>query len=156
MNFYRPLGKVMFSETSVCSQGGRVSLVPCPFWGLWGRVCGGYGMGGVGYPSAGHCCGRYASYWNAFLLNIFCVIITTRKRSLGQGNVFTPVCQSFCSQWPPKRAVRILLECILVFLYLLNHSLFFNAIWQPCITHSEEFILSWGNKKWHKKCPRIH
>ena len=41
-------------------------------------------------------------------------IITNRKRSLGPGNVFIPVCQSFCSQWPPKRAVRILLECILV------------------------------------------
>ena len=31
-------------------------------------------------------------------------IFTSRKRSLGQGNVFTPVCQSFCSQgrrvWP--------------------------------------------------------
>ena len=26
------------------------------------------------------------------------VCITARKRSLGQGNVFTPVCQSFCSQ----------------------------------------------------------
>ena len=24
--------------------------------------------------------------------------LTARKRSLGQGNVFTPVCQSFCSQ----------------------------------------------------------
>ena len=42
------------------------------------------------------------------------VMFTARKRSLGQGNVFTPVSQSFCSQWPPKRAVRILLECILV------------------------------------------
>ena len=26
------------------------------------------------------------------------VIFTVRKRSLGQGNVFTPVCQSFCSR----------------------------------------------------------
>ena len=32
--------------------------------------------------------GWYASYWNAFF--------TTHKWSLGQGNVFTPVCQSFC------------------------------------------------------------
>ena len=67
------------------------------------------------------------------------LVNTARKRSLGQGYVFTPVCQSFCSQWgvqprvdtpqadtPPspgqtapqadtpgrklKRAVRILLE----------------------------------------------
>ena len=29
------------------------------------------------------------------------VVFTTRKRSLGQGNVFTPVCQSFCSQGAP-------------------------------------------------------
>ena len=26
-------------------------------------------------------------------------IITARKRSLGQGNIFRSVCQSFCSQW---------------------------------------------------------
>ena len=25
-------------------------------------------------------------------------LITACKRSLGQGNVFTPICQSFCSQ----------------------------------------------------------
>ena len=70
-------------------------------------------------------------------------MFTARKRSLGQGNVFTPVSQSFCSQGgsaippdrhllarhlpeltPPgsacwdtvnKRAVRIPLECNLVY-----------------------------------------
>ena len=42
------------------------------------------------------------------------ILLPPAKGSLGQGNVFTPVCQSFCSQWPPKRAGRILLECILV------------------------------------------
>ena len=79
------------------------------------------------------------------------MIFTARKPSLGQGNVFTPICQSFCSQgectcartdtipgrhtpfgkYPPKqtplplgrhpfprrqlkRAIHILLECILV------------------------------------------
>ena len=31
--------------------------------------------------------GQYASYWNAFLYSLF----TAHKRSLGQGNVFTPV-----------------------------------------------------------------
>ena len=41
------------------------------------------------------------------------LLFTTCKRSLGQGDVFTPVCQSLCSQWPPKQAVRIQLECIL-------------------------------------------
>ena len=45
---------------------------------------------------------------------IYTLLITARKQSLAQGNAFTPVCQSFCSQWLPKRAVHILLECILV------------------------------------------
>ena len=42
-------------------------------------------------PPDGHCCGQYASYWNAFL---FRDVITARKQSLGQGNIFTPVCHS--------------------------------------------------------------
>ena len=70
----------------------------------------------------GHCCGWCASHWNAFLLSLKHhmsdtakrwaeadleilemgrgrrVFITTPKRRLGQGNVFTPVCQSFCSE----------------------------------------------------------
>ena len=42
--------------------------------------------------------GRYASYWNAFLLKrVLIHIITTRKRSFGQGNIFSSVCQEFCS-----------------------------------------------------------
>ena len=68
-------------------------------------------------PVDSYCCGLYASYWNAFLFiyvfnsllqqNAFklnevngnCsqtseIIITARKRSLGQGNIFTPVCHS--------------------------------------------------------------
>ena len=36
--------------------------------------------------------GRYTSYWNAFLL--------PSATKLQQGNVFTPACQSFCSQGP--------------------------------------------------------
>ena len=33
--YYQPQGKVMFSEASVCSQGGgRVSQVLYPFWGV--------------------------------------------------------------------------------------------------------------------------
>ena len=79
----------------------------------------------------------------AFNSKLYCShIFTTRKRSLGQGHIFTSMCQEFCSQgggaWsgrggvglllvggggclvenPPGRlllrAVRILLECILV------------------------------------------
>ena len=61
------------------------------------------------------------------------LVITARKRSLGQGNVFTPVCQSFCSQGgvhpradtpqadTPGRQlepeVRILLEWILIYMF---------------------------------------
>ena len=48
-------------EGGVCSQGGAWS---------WG-VCSGSVPGGD--PPDGHCCGRYASYWNAFLLlNVNC------------------------------------------------------------------------------------
>ena len=79
----------------------------------------------LGYCSSLLLRGWYASYWNAVLS----IIITARKRSLGQGNMFTPVCHSvhrgvpgpggFWS-WgvpggePPLWAVYILLECILV------------------------------------------
>ena len=81
-----------------------------------------------------------------FLITIIFIIITARKRSLGQGNIFAPVCHSVhrgglpqCilgyqytpptgADTPPtsaqcmlgdtgnKRAVRILLECHLVIL----------------------------------------
>ena len=37
-----------------------------------------------------HCSGWYTSYWSSFLL--------PSATKLQQGNVFTPVCQSFCSQ----------------------------------------------------------
>ena len=37
-------------------------------------------------------------WWFLFNNTTHECILTTRKRSLGQGNVFTPVCQSFCSQ----------------------------------------------------------
>ena len=63
----------------------------------------------------GYCSGRYASYWNAclclsiseifhihkiirsFLTNSKLIVIA-RKRSFGRGNIFTSVCQEFCSQ----------------------------------------------------------
>ena len=37
-------------------------------------------------------------FFELFLKIIFTTIFTTRKRSLGQGNIFTSVCQEFCSQ----------------------------------------------------------
>ena len=57
----------MFSEASVCPQGG---LPP-----IWGLPAGGESAqpqppnpSPVLTSSGGHCSGRYASYWNAFLL----------------------------------------------------------------------------------------
>ena len=47
------LGGLLWGE--VCSWGGAWSWG----WGVWWRP-----------PSDGYCCGRYASYWNAFLLSI--------------------------------------------------------------------------------------
>ena len=61
----------------VCSQGGVVCSR--------GRVCslgmsglGGLVLGGclVETPRDGHCCGRYVSYWNAFLFfDLFCFFL---------------------------------------------------------------------------------
>ena len=51
-------GKVIFSQASVTLLTGGVSGpggVPAPGGAL------------VGTPPDGHCCGRYASYWNVFL-----------------------------------------------------------------------------------------
>ena len=42
----RSLGKVMFSQVSVCLQGGWVSLVPCLFWGWICLVPGPFQRGG--------------------------------------------------------------------------------------------------------------
>ena len=36
------------------------------------------------------------SYWS--VKSLVCELITARKRSLGQGNIFSIVCQEFCSQ----------------------------------------------------------
>ena len=84
------VAKVMFLQVSVCPQGGSgpggvwsqegVSG-PRGVWS-WGGVCSrdslstGEGVGIPAYteatppPRDSHCCGRYASYWNAFLFEI--------------------------------------------------------------------------------------
>ena len=54
-------GKVKCLQVCVCPQGG----VPGP-GGAWWRP-----------PPNGYCCRRYASYWNAFLLN---TIFTARRK----------------------------------------------------------------------------
>ena len=54
------VAKVMFLHLSVCPQEG---LPQCML---------GYHPAGSGTPTRadGYCCGRYASYWNAFLFNL--------------------------------------------------------------------------------------
>ena len=80
---YRPQrswGKAIFSQASVIlsTTGGCLLWgegVPLPGGVLsWGVCSGGVpGPGGVCLvetPRDGHCCGRYASYWKAFLLQM--------------------------------------------------------------------------------------
>ena len=75
------VAKVMFLQVCVCPRGGGLLLgVPCPRGSAPGGGVPGSGgclvLGG-GIPACteadpsrrdGYCCGRYASYWNAFLL----------------------------------------------------------------------------------------
>ena len=82
IHFYRPQrswGKVIFSQASVILLTGGCLL---PGGLLWGGVCSRGGLvpgevvcsGGVpdgDPPKDGHCCGRYASYWNAFLFRLY-------------------------------------------------------------------------------------
>ena len=77
-------GKVICLQVCVCPRGGAWSggclvwggLVPWGAWsqgGAWSRGClvPGWGCLVLGVPGGdplnGYCCGRYASYWNAFL-----------------------------------------------------------------------------------------
>ena len=61
------VAKVMFLQVCVCPRGGGGGLPQCML---------GYQPPGPGTPESRHpppgrdvyCCGRYASYWNAFLL----------------------------------------------------------------------------------------
>ena len=79
------VAKVMFLQVCVCPQGGLLrGGCPVPRWGVLvrGVVPGPRGglLRGVGIPAwteadhpgrDGYCCGRYASYWNAFLFELF-------------------------------------------------------------------------------------
>ena len=77
-----------------CSRGVWSRGVPAPgglVWGVWsgggacsggsglgGACSGGSGPGGVpgGDPPDSYCCGRYASYWNAFLFSRSILLLT--------------------------------------------------------------------------------
>ena len=62
----RSWGKVIFSQASVILLTGGLPAprgVSAPGGVYFGGVPGG------DPPRDGHCCGRYASYWNAFLFN---------------------------------------------------------------------------------------
>ena len=70
----RSLRRLGYVFTRVCLSGGCLLLGgTCSRWGvpapggcpLPGGVCSGVGV--VETPRDGYCCGRYASYWNAFL-----------------------------------------------------------------------------------------
>ena len=76
-----PLLSLLFTGVCLSRGGGACPLrVPalgggacsggCLLWGGYLLQWGGPAPGGVpgGDPSDGYCCGRYASYWNAFLL----------------------------------------------------------------------------------------
>ena len=91
---YRPQrswGKVIFSQASVILLTGRNASSRGCFL-LGGCFLGGCFLGGVPPPRGelppggassrrggpggdGYCCGRYASYWNAFLLNCLLTVI---------------------------------------------------------------------------------
>ena len=53
-------GGYLLPEGDACSGGCLVAGV-CMVWGK--------GLPGETPPPDGYCCGRYASYWNAFLFN---------------------------------------------------------------------------------------
>ena len=100
-DYYHPQrswGKVIFSQASVILlTGGGVSAprgvcswgVSAPRGCVCSRGClllGGFcSQGGclVETPRDGHCCGRYASYWNAFLLTSLNTCFTVAKNNRG-------------------------------------------------------------------------
>ena len=81
-------------------SGGGACSGGCLLWGVWSGGCrlqvglvwgvpaprgvylllGGSGPGGclVDPPSHGYCCGRYASYWNAFLFVLSLHLVTAK------------------------------------------------------------------------------
>ena len=80
----RSCGKVMFLHLSVCSQGGGRSCDVTSSYGQHLRLPGQHLSPPQPPP---------INKWAVGIL-LECFLITTCKWSLGQGNVFTPVCHS--------------------------------------------------------------
>ena len=109
----RSLRRLCFYTCLSVHGGGGVCPIAC-----WDTTpLGRHHPPGQTHPSARHppfavhagirsTSGRYASHWNAILFNIVVEVpsnriryfTTARKRCLGQGNIFTSFCDSFCSQ----------------------------------------------------------
>ena len=70
-------GKVTFSQASVILSGGGLHARGCAWQGVCVCMAGGHAWRGCAWQGDmrgrkdGHCSGRYASYWNAFLFIIF-------------------------------------------------------------------------------------
>ena len=67
--------KVIFSEACVKKSVHRGDGIPACLKGIWGSLQAHTWVGipactEADPPTDGYCCGRYASYWNAFLLHI--------------------------------------------------------------------------------------
>ena len=100
----RSWGKVIFSQASAILSTGRCLLrrVPAPGGVLLGGVpvLGCWSASGGGAQD-GYCCGRYASYWNAFLFIREC-----NTQSLAQNKTSTSINRTRISwkfqswQWP--------------------------------------------------------
>ena len=95
----RSCGKVMFSQASVCSQGGRVSLVLDPFCGVgypWYKVLSRWGCRVSLVP--GPFCGLGYPWYQ---------VLSGGRISLGEGGIGG-------EGRPLRWSVRILLECFLI------------------------------------------
>ena len=100
-NIFRSVCQEFCSQRRVSAPGGCLLLGGAWSGGVCSREAVCLFLGGgclVETPLDGYCCGRYASYWNAFLFDLFYYHPQTKLR---KGNVFTPVYDS--GQTPPMQ-----------------------------------------------------
>ena len=105
-------GKVMFSQVSLCPQGGGVHPLPrqkidTPWEDIHTpRQTPLMGRPPPPLPTAdGHCSGRYASYWNAFLF-------TCRKQSSKIAQVHRIFFALFLATYNGELIPSILVKCL--------------------------------------------